>query len=400
MKFAIKHFEPKKPQEIRIDLNDPAAYETVIAQLGKAVLADRKYDGNGIVLDTRSEPKIYSLEGNQWNLDCFPELADDLRKLPKVVAMTEMVGKSTKAGFTREDERNAVIRRPHEAYSEDILEMSEDTPIELRVYDLLVLDNQVIAELSLEQRRKLVEDKFGLEYIVAAETELVRDPARLQELAQAQFAASKEGLVVKDLRKGYALKNRDYVMGGRSKDWLKVKKDVTFDLIVLGLYQTEARLEQGWGCSNVLVGTYNTETERFETMAKVTINDRSIADEIARRLQENCNFTWDPARPHYWQNERKTPRKSEQVVYAERLLRGSQTKKIPFLYLVDPMHQGIVIEVASDKITSPKDGYHTCGIETGQTHSLAEAGFVRIRDDKNPRTATTTQQIKDYVAGL
>jgi ATP-dependent DNA ligase len=193
------------------------------------------------------------------------------------------------------------------------------------------------------------------------------------------------------------------VSGTRTKDWLKLKNKVTFDLVVLGLYQTPERVRDGWPCSNLLGGVLNTATGKLETLAKITTPSRAVAEGVYHRLAKNgcLAYTWSENRPYYWQNERGSVHQDPAVVYAPSLLAkgGSMLKKLPSLYVRDPMKNSLVIEACCLSLSTGEDNWQSCGLGSGGPYTMRQPVFARFRDDKKTTQATTAQQVLVYAGG-
>ncbi len=377
MKLTIEQFKIKKPQDKHIPLNDTEAFERLVELHGGTTIAERKYDGNGIIIDTRDEVKLYSLGKKQWNIDCLPELKGDLLNLPAGFFVGELVGRPTTPDFSNLDEFTAVQGRSLVSPSILSEERAHTHPLEIRIYDILALNGDITATLPNYAARELVEATMQYGSILPVERFEISSGQELQKHTLEQIAKGKEGFVVKKKDSQYS-KDGFYVKGSRNADWVKLKRSVTFDLAALGLDLAPKREEQGWPCSNVLLGTYNERTGKFETMTKMNIPNQSLAEELYERMA-----------PHLSEN------RDEQVRYAARI----PSKKVPQSYTQNPLEHAPVIEVTAMDVTSPKDTWHSCGIDDGQRHSLRQPVYVRMRE-KLPPEATSTQQVQNYVTGI
>lgn len=417
MELTIEELKIKKPQDRKIDPNEFSSFEKLLELHGGTTIAERKYDGNGILIDTRNlrgeAIHLYSLSKNVWDPACLPELTKELALLPPGFFIGELVGKPTHDNFTNQDEFAAVSARPLTDYSvklsSKIDTLAKEKPLEIKLYDILALDGEILATLPNYRVRERLEEVAGdFQNISPVERRELTSPEELQQYFFQQMADNKEGLVVKNPCAVYA-KEADFVKASRNQDWVKLKKTVTFDLAVLGFYQTEARLQHEWPCSNLLLGTYNEQSGRFETMAKLNLPSKDLAREIFQRVAPHCHYTWNEESPHYWQNNGKNGNnngnnvcqinKSGDVFYSPKMEKISGGKKTPFMYVANPKQDSLVVEVSAMEITSPKDTWHSCGYLTEQKHSLRQPKFLRLRE-KTPLEATTTQQIKKYLEGM
>jgi ATP-dependent DNA ligase len=346
---------------------------------------------------------MYSLGNNPWNPLCVPELHKDFGRLPSLKAIGELVGRPTREHFTNLEERAAVQSRPLEKYDERrIKELAATQPLDIRLYDILEVNGKSLLSLPLAERRATLENlltKHKTKHILATDQRIISDPAELREATLQMFEDGHEGFVVKDLTTPYIPPGKDKPV--RGKDWIKLKTAPTFDVIVLGLYQTPELLRKGWPCSNLLGGVQNTRTGKLETLTKITFPSEAKAREAYERLAPHLACTWSPERKHFWENEPTAPVQHDpSVLYNPALLgRKPLMKKIPFLYVKDPLRNSYVIEAECLNVSSGKDNWHSCGLEDGgKTYTLLQARQERIRDDKTTAQATTSQQILKYVA--
>jgi ATP-dependent DNA ligase len=380
---------PKKPADFPIDHQNITPFEKILKLHHGQTLADRKYDGFGVKLEISRKPSLFSLNDNSFDIECFPELQEELAKLPTMHAIGELVGKKTRANYSHADEFSAVQLRPKTSYTPNIISLTKEMPLELRIYDFLELKDRPTANMPLYDRRKLIQDTFAKnKSVIAAEGNIVNTPAALQRILIQEFDSGSEGLVVKDL-------TSSYIPNTRTRDWLKLKRQSTFDLITIGLYQTVERLAQGWPCSNVLGGVLNKDTGMIETFSKITLPSRRLADEVYAKLSKHLAYTWSEDKKFYWENAPGDVKKDKAVAYSDIMtMRGGEMmRKMPFAYVKDPMCNGLVLEASCLNISTGADTWHTCGTQQGVAYTMRQPKFLRMREDKTPREATTTQQI-------
>ncbi|MBI4450381.1 hypothetical protein HY642_00265 [Candidatus Woesearchaeota archaeon] len=383
----LNEFKPKKPSEIEIDPEKLSDFEKLLKAHNGATIAETKFDGYGAIVDNRNGLAVYSLQKRRWDCRNLPELARDAARLPKGFYMGELVGRKNKDNWSNREEFAAVTHRPLEKYDSAVAEqLAQEMPLELRLYDVLELRGKDVTQRSLRDRRKALEDAAPGGSILTVDQHVIANAARYQQMLLQWFDEGKEGFVVKDPESSYS--------GKRDKSWLKLKRYSTFDLLVLGLYQTEERLKQGWKCSNLLGGVINEETGLLETLSKVTVPSKAIAAELYGKLHEHLAYTWSRQRPYEWQNDKSSVKHDGSVVYAAKL----PLRKTPFMYVKQPLESSIVVETRFLNVTT-SDTYHTCGASEGKAHSLRQPVFVRFRE-KLPGEATTTRQVHDYVAKL
>jgi ATP-dependent DNA ligase len=222
----------------------------------------------------------------------------------------------------------------------------------LTVFDTLYWVDKQVIDLPLTERRKITQ---GIQEpkIVPSTQHIITDPRELGCLFEDLVKGNYEGLVCKN-------PSSLYVPGAKTKDWIKVKRAETMDLVVLGVYYEQGAIGQ------VLCGTYNDMTQQFETLARVNAKREGYNSEIAQLLEGKL---------------RKTPLQTE-------VKRGLDVPE----YFVNPL-ESVVIEVAAMNIQRTNN-VHSCGLgEDGKTYSLRIAWLKDIRYDKKPLQATTTGNV-------
>jgi DNA ligase-1 len=97
--------------------------------------------------------------------------------------------------------------------------------LRLFVFDLLLLNDRELVDEPLEERLRVMSEVVPTEWLMPGET--VTDAASAEGVYLRALEAGHEGLVMKRL-------DSRYVAGTRDAAWLKVKKAITVDLVVLG----------------------------------------------------------------------------------------------------------------------------------------------------------------------
>jgi bifunctional non-homologous end joining protein LigD len=147
-----------------------------------------------------------------------------------------------------EDGRNsfeALQQRMNLANEREIKRASQKIPVALVAFDLLWLDGRPTIELSLEERRELLEAVVETDDKVQLVTHVEGEGKRFAEVAG---GLGLEGVVAK--RKG-----SKYQPGRRSPDWRKIKLTNTQDCVILGWTPGQGGREGTFGA--LLVGAYD-----------------------------------------------------------------------------------------------------------------------------------------------
>ncbi|CAM4535699.1 unnamed protein product [Leuciscus chuanchicus] len=242
----------------------------------------------------------------------------------------------------------------------------QDAQVGLFVFDCIYFNGVSLMDKPLCERRKFLHDNMVEvpNRILFSEMKHVTRAADLAEMITRVIREGLEGLVLKDL-KGH------YEPGKRH--WLKVKKDYlnegamadTADLVVLGAFYGKG--SNGGIMSSFLMGCYDPESRKWCTVTKCSggYDDATLA-----RLQKELDVIKigkDPSKIPGWLKIVKN-------YYPDFIIRDPE--KAP------------VWEITGAEFS--KSEMHTAdGI------SIRFPRCTRMRDDKDWKTATNLQQLKD-----
>lgn len=340
--------------------------EEVIEKLG-ACVAQPKLDGFRlqIHLDKRGpEPIVKFYSRNLVDMsEMFPDVVQEVIKLPveTLICEGEAIGYDPSTDIFLPFQETVKRKRKH-----GIDEMSQDIPLHVYLFDLLLLDDQSILFDSHEQRRlklhNIVEGQNSSSVFLIEE--LCVDNAKdLNNYFLESIGAGLEGLVVKR-------PNAVYQPGKRNSNWIKLKRQTgqklgdTIDAVVLGYYFGQGKRAQ-FGIGAFLVGIFNPDEDRYESVAKVgtgltdiewiALKAKCDQIQVDHQLQNVCVAR--DLHPDVW-------------VYPE-----------------------LVVVIRADDITqSPA---HTAGIASGVGYALRFPRFMHYRTDKSGVDVTTSSEIKN-----
>jgi len=326
-----------------------------IIELHKTTMAEIKEDGYRAQIHKKGKNvNLFTRAHNSIVFELFPELHDTLMSIPDCILDTELIG----SGKIGKDGFDSVKRRFRPKISDkgkqEYLQSGivSEYPLELRVFDVLFWKEKDITGLPLSERRKITQD-ISVGRISPSLQRIISDPAELRSHFEELTGSNYEGLVCKNPASAYQ-------PGARNKDWIKIKREETFDLAVLGAYYSKGRLAQ------LLCGTWNPESGKYETLAKVNAQrqglDRQVEPLLAKLKRKPASFVLaDGCEPEVYVSPKKSP----------------------------------IVEVAAMNIQFGETS-HTCGFDGKNAYSLRIGWLKSIRDDKN--TPMTSKDVaKMYV---
>ncbi|XP_066432329.1 DNA ligase 3 [Eleutherodactylus coqui] len=242
----------------------------------------------------------------------------------------------------------------------------KDANVCLFVFDCIYFNGVSLMDRPLNERRKFMRDNMVeiQNHILFSEMKHVTKAADLADMITRVIREGLEGLVLKDLKSIYEPGKRH---------WLKVKKDYlnegamadTADLAVLGAFYGKGA--NGGLMSIFLMGCYDTDTRKWCTVSKCS---SGYDDATLARLQKELDMvkiSKDPTKIPSWLKINKN-------YYPDFIIRDPE--KAP------------IWEITGAEFS--KAEAHTAG-----GISIRFPRCTRFRDDKDWKSATTLQQLKD-----
>jgi len=185
-------------------------------------LFELKWDG-GRVLSARDGAEVeLSYRRGRSATAGYPEVLQAVRALPCGRAIVDgevvVLGDDGKPSFER------LQHRFHLTDPDDVARAALEHPVVYYVFDLIALEDLDLRPLPLERR------KAALRELLPARGRRLRYCDHIASEGEAFFRVASErgleGLIAKRRRSAYR--------GGRSPDWVKIKNDLTFSLVVVG----------------------------------------------------------------------------------------------------------------------------------------------------------------------
>ena len=344
---------------IHIDDAGDALYQEVFEEHNGRTFAEVKEDGyrmqvhkkNGVI-------RAYTRSLNEIVTELFPELDSSFERLPDCILDCEITGeqKVGHEGFNiiQKRFRHKISPKGIEAYLKSGI--SAKMPVALRVFDTLYWENQPLIDVPLTERRKYTEN-ISEKRIFPSTQRTLNSEEELKSWFTQLVSDGYEGLVCKNPAS-------IYLSGKKTKDWIKVKRGETLDLAILGAFVDKR------GMYELLLGTYNTSENRYESLCKVNAKTDSLDKEIYPLIEGNFSL--------------KCP---ENVFLNPNMLNGKYSSPD---FFVKP---SVVLEVSAINYQAGSDK-HSCGYLDGKSYSLRTAVMKRIRFDKPATEVTTSLQVK------
>ena len=345
---------------------------------GKRFTAEYKYDGERaqIHLSTTGESRVFSR-----NLLCTTE------KYPEAVHYAQEAATANVKSFVMDAEVVAFNRETGQLVPFQILSTRKKTAedgddnkpgqggpnvkVIVQAFDLMYLNGESLLLKSFAERRallykyfKCVEGKF--QFAVKIDHTEDGDSSVIEQFLDAAVKGQCEGLMIKTLDE-----NADYEPSRRSLNWLKLKKDYleglgdSVDLVPLGAYYGKGKRTGVYGA--YLLACYDVDTEEFQSVCKI---GTGFSDEDLKILAERLN-------------KHKIPEKSSQYNVSDQL--GCDV-------WFDAVQVWEIKAADLSKSSAHRGAVDKTG-ESGRGIGLRFPRFERLRDDKYPEDATSSDQI-------
>lgn len=338
----------------------------IIEKLGPCA-AQLKLDGFRlqIHIDNRLHHKrMWFFSRNLINMSgMFPDLMAALESLPveNCIFEGEAIVFDEETGMFTPFQETVKRKRKHA-----IEEAAEELPLKFFVFDILYLNGQSLLAKAHHTRREILVDLMekiaGNTVVQPIEERYTETAKQLETYFLHAINDGLEGLVVKK-------PNSHYQPGKRNFNWIKLKRheqgglEDTIDAVVLGYYFGRGRRAQ-FGIGAFLVGVYNKQKDRFETVAKI---GTGLSDVAWVDLKHRCDSLQEKEQPH-------------NIVCAKEL--------VPDVWVYPQM----VVVIKADEIT--QSPLHAAGKDHGEFgYALRFPRMGGYRTDKSADEATTVHEL-------
>lgn len=257
-----------RPFHVMLAQKAPTISEGIKA-IGLPLIAEYKYDGFRMQIHVGKNIRLFTRRLEEVTAQ-FPDVVERLKKSlsgKNLILDAEIVGVDKKTGkylaFQNISQR---IRRKY-----DIKELSDNFPVEIRVFDILLEGNTLFIDQPLRERRKILESVIseqqglGLSSCIIAENEEQVNTFYAQSLA-----AGNEGIMLKKI-------DSPYQPGSRVGFMLKCKPVMeNLDLVIIKATRGEGKRSQWF--TSFTVACKNDDGELLE-LGKVSTGLKEIDEE-------------------------------------------------------------------------------------------------------------------------
>ena len=340
-------------------------------RMGKSLALEYKYDGLRVQahVDASGNVRLFSRRLEDLSAQ-FPDVVASLpgafENLP-VIAEGECVPIDVETGELRPFQD--ISRRRGRKY--DLERMTEEVPVRLFLFDLLLRGKDSLLGMSYPDRRKALEAVVRRgDRVELATRAIVSTVPDAEAFFQRALLDGCEGVMAKSL----APESR-YKAGARGFLWIKYKREYTtelgdtIDAVIVGAYRGRGKRAQWYGA--FLMALFDPDRGGFATLCKVGtgFDEASLA-----RLTERLDRSAVPAKPS-----------------------TVDTGFTPDLW-VDPQ---IVLELRGAELSlSPVHSAASGLIREGYGLALRFPRFTgKFREDKGPEDATTVREAVEMYQG-
>ncbi len=364
---ALEHMRIQVGVPIR-----PAAAErlptaqAIYDKIGNCV-AQPKLDGFRLQIHMDCSKKTSIIKFFSRNLidmsTMFPDIVDILKDLSvsTLICEGEAIVYDPNTGQFVPFQETVKRKRKH-----GVEQAAQDMPLRVFVFDILYLNGTSLLDKGHEERRALMLDlfkRFNRENVQAIQEDKMHSAKELEHYFITHIEAGLEGLIAKR-------PNAPYTPGKRNFNWIKLKRqeeghlEDTIDCVILGYYGGHGK-RATFGIGAFLVGVFNPEQDRFETVAKI---GTGMTDAEWRDLKKQCDANAVDGKP-------------KNVMCPKELY--------PDVW-VSP---DIVCQIRADEIT--QSPLHTAAkTDKSLGYALRFPRFMGYRPDKKATQATDVDEIK------
>ncbi|RUS28515.1 hypothetical protein BC938DRAFT_481791, partial [Jimgerdemannia flammicorona] len=352
---------------------------------GHTFTCEYKYDGERAQIHRLEDGRMTVYSRNSENMsNKYPDIMEKLGSVGVWFFMWVKTGTTSFVidceAVAWDHEKKSIL--PFQVLStrkrKDVKEEEITVQVCVFAFDCLYLNGESLLHKPFAMRRQLLHDSFQeiegqFAFARFQDTSNIED---IQTFLETSIQENCEGLMVKM----YDGDESSYEPSKRSRNWLKVKKDYlkgigdSLDLVVIGAFYGRGKRTSVYGA--YLLACYNPDREEYQTITKIGTGFSEQA------LQQHYGFFKDhvidcPKR-YYVFGEGTKPDVWLEPVQVWEVLAADLS--------ISPKYQAAVGHVSVGRLL----------VDSAKGISLRFPRFIRIRDDKKPEEATSSEQVAEF----
>ncbi|KAI8084200.1 ATP-dependent DNA ligase [Gilbertella persicaria] len=339
---------------------------------GQTFTCEFKYDGERAQIHRLEDGTIHVYSRNSENMSVrYPDVMSTIHKWIKPKT-TSFILDCEAVAWDKVEKKILPFQVLSTRKRKDVKEEDITVRVAMFAFDCLYLNGQSLLQKPLQERRARLKEAFQeteneFYYAKHMDSNNIED---IQTFLDVSISSNCEGLMVKS----FDHQDATYEPSRRSRNWLKVKKDYlnnvgdSMDLVVIGGFYGRGKRTSVYGA--FLLACYDSETEEYQTICKI---GTGFSD-------ENLQLFYDTLKDHVIEQPKRFYCLGENAVKPDIWFEPVQVWEIKCADLsVSPRYMAGVGRV------DPKKGI-----------SLRFPRFIRVRDDKDPEDATSSEQVSQF----
>ncbi|KAF3789524.1 DNA ligase 1 [Nymphaea thermarum] len=328
-----------------------------------------KYDGERAQIHYMEDGKVEIYSRNaERNTEKFPDVVSSVARFKKHSVQSFVLDCEVVA-YDREKKKILPFQVLTTRARKGVILSDIKVQVCIFAFDILYLNGRPLLQEQLRTRRELLYDSFNeVEGVFQFATAITSsDLEEIQKFLESAVNNSCEGLIIKTLDK-----DATYEPSKRSMNWLKLKKDYmdsigdSLDLVPIAAFHGRGKRTGVYGA--FLLACYDEVKEEYQSICKIgTGFSEAVLEARSASLRDKVIAK---PKPYYRYGDTMNP-----DVWFE----PSEVWEVKAADLsISPVHCAAIGEV------DPKKGI-----------SLRFPRLLKIREDKNPDQATTSEQVAD-----
>ncbi|OZJ05348.1 hypothetical protein BZG36_01579 [Bifiguratus adelaidae] len=337
---------------------------------GHTFSCEFKYDGERAQIHRLADGKTFIYSRNSENMSQrYPDIID---KLPKANSKTSFVLDCEAVAWDKVKQCLLPFQVLSTRKRKDVKEEEITVQVCVYAFDCLFYDGKPLLKEPFATRRSILHQYFNevqgeFSFARNIDTTQIDD---IQHFLDTSIEENCEGLMVKMLDG----EESTYEPSKRSRNWLKVKKDYltgigdSLDLVVIGAFHGRGKRTAVYGA--YLLACYDPDREEYQTITKI-----------------GTGFSDEALSTHY------TFFKDHVIDGPKRYYAVGDNGIKPDVWF-EPVQVWEVL--AADLSISPRYQAAVGIVDGSKGISLRFPRFIRVRDDKKPEHATSSEQVAEF----